>query len=131
MPGNGREVIPRGVSITESSNLFIDDDSVVSEPAIVQGVPREVHRLYARQSNGFSGVGWIIDDDIIGCMICGREFGFFYRKHHCRSCGDLVCYLCSPDTAVIHEMADVGPQRVCVQCYWGQVKCCLEILRHV
>ncbi len=112
----------RSTSISDGSSVFIDDKSILTEPAIVQGVARKVHRLYAQQKNGFSGVGWIIDDDILGCMICSKEFGFFFRKHHCRSCGDLVCYNCSPETAVIHEMPEMGLQRVCVQCYWGQVK---------
>lgn len=121
-----QNLIPRGLTLNESSSLhlLVDDSIVCSELALVQGQSRLVHRLYARQTQcpTFGGVGWIIDDDISACMVCNREFGFFFRKHHCRSCGDLVCYICSPELAVINEMVELGPQRVCVQCYWGQVK---------
>ena len=41
-------------------------------------------------------------------------------KHHCRSCGNIVCHPCSPDVANIYEMPEIGKQRVCNQCYWGQ-----------
>jgi len=41
-------------------------------------------------------------------------------KHHCRSCGNIVCHSCSPDIAQIHELSGLGKQRVCKQCYWGQ-----------
>jgi hypothetical protein len=54
-------------------------------------------------------------------MICGTEFGFFTHRHHCRCCGNVVCHDCSPENVEIYEMKKLGPQRVCVQCYWGQV----------
>lgn len=93
---------------------------IVSEVATIGGVQRTINRLYAVYDNGFQGVGWIVDDDIDNCMVCNSEFGFFLRKHHCRSCGNIVCYSCSPDSVVIEEMKNMGEQRVCVQCYWGQ-----------
>mmetsp|Transcript_22937 Transcript_22937/g.33529 ORF Transcript_22937/g.33529 Transcript_22937/m.33529 type:complete len:1207 (+) Transcript_22937:65-3685(+) len=93
---------------------------LVTEVATIGGVTRTIHRLYAKYESGFAGVGWIIDEDIDNCMVCNNEFGFFLRKHHCRSCGNIVCYNCSPDFVVIEEMRLEGPQRVCVQCYWGQ-----------
>jgi hypothetical protein len=95
---------------------------IVEEIATIRGLSRTIHRLYAKYENGFHGVGWIIDEDINTCMICDREFGFFLRKHHCRSCGNVVCYICSPDFVVIEEMIELGEQRVCIQCYWGQVR---------
>ena len=97
------------------------EKDIVYETATIGGVTRTIKRLYQRYDNGFDGVGWIVDDDIDNCMVCNSEFGFFLRKHHCRSCGNIVCYSCSPDMAVIEEMAEMGEQRVCVQCYWGQV----------
>ncbi len=99
----------------------IGSRDIIEEEATIRGVTRKIHRLYAKYENGFQGVGWIIDEDINTCMICDREFGFFLRKHHCRSCGNVVCYICSPDFVVIEEMLALGEQRVCIQCYWGQV----------
>lgn len=99
----------------------IGSRDIIEEEATIRGITRKIHRLYAKYENGFQGVGWIVDEDINTCMICDREFGFFLRKHHCRSCGNVVCYICSPDFVVIEEMIELGEQRVCIQCYWGQV----------
>jgi hypothetical protein len=105
---------------TGSKSKTSNGNNIVSEVATIGGVSRTINRMYAVYENGFQGVGWIVDDDIDNCMVCNSEFGFFLRKHHCRSCGNIVCYSCSPDSVVIEEMVAMGEQRVCVQCYWGQ-----------
>lgn len=38
---------------------------------------------------------WIDDDTTVCCYGCNREFGYFVRKHHCRWCGRIFCYVCS------------------------------------
>merc|ERR1712151_296827 len=39
---------------------------------------------------------WILDDEFEQCMICRLPFSnFFRRRHHCRLCGKLVCWICS------------------------------------
>jgi hypothetical protein len=39
---------------------------------------------------------WHRDDDYKNCEICKKDFGMFTRrKHHCRSCGRVVCNDCS------------------------------------
>ena len=98
-----------------------NDYFTISELINYIGSIRTAHRLYAPNDSGFNGVGWIIDDDIFECMVCNKEFGFFTRKHHCRCCGNVVCYSCSPELVEIFEMQELGEQRVCVQCFWGQV----------
>lgn len=30
------------------------------------------------------------------CFLCNRTFSLFFRRHHCRSCGNCVCTNCSP-----------------------------------
>lgn len=39
---------------------------------------------------------WIPDDASRGCMKCGAEFGRIMgsSRHHCRSCGQLICQTC-------------------------------------
>jgi hypothetical protein len=108
------------VTSFDKADKIIKSKEIIEETATIKGKTRTVHRLYATNASGFSGVGWIVDDDIDSCMICNREFGFFLRKHHCRCCGNLVCYICSPEFVVIFEMQEMGDQRVCIQCYWGQ-----------
>lgn len=91
------------------------------EEITIGGKPRIVHREFVRYNSKFMGVGLIVDKDINNCMICNAEFGILLHKHHCRCCGNLVCDTCSPSCVEIYEMRKLGPQRVCNQCYWGQV----------
>jgi len=90
----------------------------------ILGKKKSVHRLYIKRvvkGNDVLFGGWICDNDIDSCMICNYMFNFIYRsKHHCRSCGNLVCTNCSPNSAIIQGLEDYHHQRVCVQCFWGQ-----------
>jgi hypothetical protein len=47
---------------------------------------------------------WVDDDKITTCHKCEKEFGFFLRKHHCRSCGNIFCYLCVNYTVSIPDI---------------------------
>jgi hypothetical protein len=38
---------------------------------------------------------WVEDVNINVCYHCHKEFGFFFRKHHCRGCGKIFCDVCS------------------------------------
>lgn len=40
-------------------------------------------------------IGWVDDKRVIGCYNCNNQFSFFQRKHHCRYCGKIFCYICS------------------------------------
>ena len=46
---------------------------------------------------------WVSDESVSTCRNCHSHFGFLTRKHHCRSCGNIFCYLCL-DSAKICEM---------------------------
>jgi phosphatidylinositol 3-kinase len=37
---------------------------------------------------------WIKNDSVKECYNCKKEFWIYLRKHHCRSCGRIFCYLC-------------------------------------
>jgi hypothetical protein len=39
-------------------------------------------------------VGWILDESCSYCLECFTKFGLMKWKHHCRSCGDLICQSC-------------------------------------
>jgi hypothetical protein len=52
---------------------------------------------------------WHKDDEYKNCEICGKEFDMFFRKHHCRNCGKVVCNNCSLNKKDGH--------RVCNQCF--------------
>ena len=38
---------------------------------------------------------WVPDNKVNNCMKCFKEFTFFYRKHHCRICGNVFCANCT------------------------------------
>jgi hypothetical protein len=42
-----------------------------------------------------NGVAWVPDCLADSCMLCEEEFSFFFRRHHCRSCGIVICSNCS------------------------------------
>ncbi|KAF3939830.1 hypothetical protein ABW19_dt0204427 [Dactylella cylindrospora] len=52
---------------------------------------------------------WQPDSEVNSCPICGNGFSFFYRKHHCRKCGRVVCAPCSPHRIVIPKSFVVYP----------------------
>ena len=54
-------------------------------------------------------ITWMRNDASAVCTICGAAFALFRRRHHCRSCGRLVCAACGPRRA--------GPaERTCEPC---------------
>jgi hypothetical protein len=52
---------------------------------------------------------WQPDSEVSECPICGKAFGFWYRKHHCRKCGRVVCAGCSPHRITIPKQFIVRP----------------------
>ena len=52
---------------------------------------------------------WQPDSEVAECPICGRAFAFWFRKHHCRKCGRVVCASCSPHRITIPTQYIVRP----------------------
>jgi hypothetical protein len=89
---------------------------------ILRGYGGKVRRAYAKCPNAseYRYVGWVFDDDVQSCMICGVDFSFLVRRHHCRVCGDIICSSCSTGTVRIKELPDFDRVRACDSCYIGQ-----------
>jgi hypothetical protein len=81
-----------------------------------------IRRAYAKCSTAldYRYVGWVFDDDVDSCMICGDYFTLFRRRHHCRVCGNLICGSCSTGTVRIKEIQSDEKMRACDNCYIGQ-----------
>ncbi|RDD37688.1 FYVE, RhoGEF and PH domain-containing protein 6 [Trichoplax sp. H2] len=58
----------------------------------------------------------IADDHVTRCQICDKMFTTFFRRHHCRGCGKVVCGECSNNKAPL-EYKDYKADRVCDACY--------------
>ena len=57
---------------------------------------------------------WVDDSSYSNCFVCKRTFRWYRRRHHCRSCGQLICGGCS-----LRRMRVVGWNslvRVCTEC---------------
>ncbi|KAL4975963.1 FYVE zinc finger-domain-containing protein [Aspergillus desertorum] len=52
---------------------------------------------------------WQPDAEVTECPICRTTFSFWYRKHHCRKCGRVVCASCSPHRITIPRQYIVHP----------------------
>ena len=52
---------------------------------------------------------WQPDSEVSECPICHRTFSMFFRKHHCRKCGRVVCGSCSPHRITIPRQFIVHP----------------------
>uniref|UniRef100_A0A915B519 FYVE-type domain-containing protein n=1 Tax=Parascaris univalens TaxID=6257 RepID=A0A915B519_PARUN len=61
---------------------------------------------------------WIADADTTSCMLCCAKFTLILRRHHCRSCGRVLCAQCSAHKAVLPYMKDASKKfKVCEPCF--------------
>lgn len=70
--------------------------------------PRQ-HRTRSSSSRGYAVPRWQPDNEVSECPICHRQFGFLFRRHHCRKCGRVVCNDCSPHRITIPRQYIVHP----------------------
>ncbi|KAL4943468.1 FYVE zinc finger-domain-containing protein [Aspergillus oleicola] len=66
---------------------------------------RSSHSQYGEQNRP----SWQPDAEVTECPICRTAFSFWYRKHHCRKCGRVVCSSCSPHRITIPRQYIVHP----------------------
>jgi len=59
---------------------------------------------------------WIPDHGVSMCMNCERSFTPILRRHHCRACGKVFCWMCSQmKHALSYDREKIG--RVCDNCF--------------
>lgn len=81
----------------------------------------ETARRNTNPNNAVSTLGerapvWVHDYRVSMCQGCMREFTIFFRRHHCRACGSVVCSDCSTHHYPL-RYRKMEPQRVCDNCY--------------
>ncbi|KAL8856275.1 MAG: hypothetical protein Q9178_007112 [Gyalolechia marmorata] len=96
----------RGHDITFASRGHASSSSIMDRP-----LPRrpDVASHRHRESRDIILPRWQPDSEVTRCPICKTTFGFWYRKHHCRKCGRVVCANCSPHRITIPRQFIVQP----------------------
>ena len=59
---------------------------------------------------------WQKDSETTLCTLCENPFNIWRRRHHCRSCGRLVCDACSRSRRVPHGSGHARVERACDRC---------------
>ncbi|KXL42325.1 hypothetical protein M433DRAFT_145763 [Acidomyces richmondensis BFW] len=101
------DILRRGLSRAAS-------DSLDEELGDVNGMPTTAH--------------WKPDISSPDCAVCHQAFTWFFRRHHCRRCGDVVCETHSSRRVPLDQNARYHPHgtlsRACDPCYaeWTIVK---------
>lgn len=76
-----------------------------------------------KSSGGFIFKGWaplwVPDKEAPTCQLadCNAKFTMLSRRHHCRSCGRVVCDKCSPHRWFLPNIHKTKSQRICDACY--------------
>jgi hypothetical protein len=106
-PESDMAVLRRGLSGAASDSL----DEVLGD---VSGYPTTAH--------------WKPDVSAPDCAVCHQAFTWFWRRHHCRRCGDVVCENHSSHRVPLDQNARYHPNgihsRACDPCYseWTIIK---------
>ena len=58
----------------------------------------------------------VADDHVTQCQLCDKKFTMFFRRHHCRACGKVVCNYCCNNTVPL-EYKDYRDGIACDVCY--------------
>lgn len=113
-PREGRR--PRATSANQNDeNLLVSHSSppfhTRPQTDLNRPLPRTPDELSprVRHSREIALPKWQSDTEVASCPICHTTFSFWYRKHHCRKCGRVVCANCSPHRITIPRQFIVHP----------------------
>ncbi|GMF40403.1 unnamed protein product [Phytophthora fragariaefolia] len=65
---------------------------------------------------------WVPNHERLHCAVCSRTFGTFRPRHHCRSCGEVICGKCSVFKSVEVPGTTLKNVRICSVCNMGVQK---------
>eukprot|EP00756_Hemistasia_phaeocysticola_P050844 Hpha_TRINITY_DN26028_c0_g1::TRINITY_DN26028_c0_g1_i1::g.115190::m.115190/K18081/MTMR1_2; myotubularin-related protein 1/2 len=137
--GRGRDTIQRLVDrfhVAEGRLTVADSIRMLLEDTVLQNVydhidrdRAQVYGACSRTSSGgmaFSSNDlttaedarrWVPDELAHCCAECLKPFGFFRRRHHCRSCGNVFCDVHSSRRGVLPAHTEAGQVRLCERCF--------------
>jgi len=105
-------------------------NTVSTQRSIVRPLSRNpsIDILHHRRSCEITLPRWEPDTEVPKCPICNTTFSFWYRKHHCRKCGRVVCAHCSPHRITIPRQFIVHPPEEAPQSPTGPVSTRVDIV---
>ncbi|KAF0686407.1 Aste57867_21778 [Aphanomyces stellatus] len=59
---------------------------------------------------------WVPNGARSSCAMCSERFTLFRHKHHCRTCGDVVCSDCMTQKLAVSPTVNDAKVLVCVLC---------------
>lgn len=69
---------------------------------------------------------WQADDSVQSCPLCESKFTWYYRKHHCRKCGRVICHDCCSNFYQISSSAVVRPPEPATPSFLATIPSLLE-----
>jgi len=77
---------------TIADPIVLDSPTPVERPLPPPPLPSShANSGSARRQSDLVLPPWQPDNEVTQCPVCGRQFTFLFRKHHCR----YVCYVCA------------------------------------
>lgn len=111
-PTPPRPAFVAGQGSSSSQASFYDLTTPSSPPPHPQFTRPSVnarHSSLASPTTDYVVPKWQPDSEVTHCPICKSQFTFWFRKHHCRKCGRVVCATCSPHRITIPRQFIVHP----------------------
>ena len=106
------DMLPEGNCNLKSAVIRVEKDS--------RG--RTLQRVYLKC--GQYKVGWVLNGSTSKCLVCDVRFGTFRRRHHCRSCGLIMCHACSQTKALVCDLDIKHKTRICDICVSVRASVC-------
>lgn len=87
-------------SLAMQSSELLSDSTAIHDHSKKPSSLHSSYSSHARYQNlkvyeDYSAPIWVPDSRTAKCMRCGEMFALWRRRHHCRLCGDVICWACS------------------------------------
>ncbi|ETW01613.1 hypothetical protein H310_06247 [Aphanomyces invadans] len=106
---------PNGYCPTQLSYKIAEKDVVTS---MVQ-LKRIIEKQQMTSCVLLDKAQWVPSASRSSCTVCGRGFGLFRHRHHCRACGEVICGKCSIQRPVEVPGTSLKKVRICTLCNMG------------
>jgi hypothetical protein len=120
-----RSESPHAIEFT--SNFLAGQYDAAEVDSIRRGLTRAESEALEEELGEVTGepttAHWKPDESASACYICSQNFTFFFRRHHCRRCGNLVCDNHIKHTVPLDQNARYHPNghasKACKSCWDG------------